>query len=32
VLAALYMARQLPLIRSHIRPIYARLGITAESP
>jgi len=32
VLAALYMARQLPLIRSHIRPIYARLGIPARNP
>jgi len=26
-LAALYLARQLPLIHNHIRPIYARLGI-----
>ena len=32
VLAALYMARQLPLIRSHIRLIYARLGIPARNP
>ena len=30
VLAALYMARQLPLLRRHMRPIYARLGIAAE--
>lgn len=29
-LATLYMARQLPLLRQHIRPIYARLGITAD--
>ncbi len=27
VLAALYMARQLPLLRQHLRQIYARLGI-----
>ena len=32
VLAALYMARQLPLIRSHVRLIYARLGIPARNP
>ncbi|MBI4188996.1 MAG: MFS transporter [Betaproteobacteria bacterium] len=30
VLAALYMARHLPLIRSHIRPIYMRLGIISD--
>ena len=30
VLAALYMARHLPLIHSHIRPIYARLGIASD--
>jgi len=29
-LAALYMLRKLPLLRRHIRPIYARLGISAE--
>jgi MFS family permease len=29
-LAALYMARQLPLLQQHMRPIYARLGINAE--
>ena len=27
VLAALGMTRQLPLLRRHLRPIYARLGI-----
>jgi predicted MFS family arabinose efflux permease len=27
VLAALGMTRQLPLVREHLRPIYARLGI-----
>jgi MFS family permease len=27
VVAALYMTRQLPLLRQHLRPIYARLGI-----
>jgi predicted MFS family arabinose efflux permease len=27
VLAALSMTRQLPLLRRHLRPIYARLGI-----
>ena len=32
VLAALFMARKLPLIRNYLRPIYARLGITVESP
>jgi MFS family permease len=30
MLAALYMARRLPLMRSHLRPIYARLGIKGE--
>ncbi len=30
VLAALYLLRQLPLLRRHIRPLYARLGISAE--
>ena len=30
VLAALYMTRQLPVLRQHMRPIYARLGIGHE--
>jgi MFS family permease len=30
VLAALYMMRLLPLLRRHMRPIYARLGISSE--
>ena len=31
LLVALYMASQLPRIRSHVRPIYARLGIAKSS-
>lgn len=30
VLAALYLLQQLPVLRRHMRPIYARLGISAE--
>jgi MFS family permease len=30
ILAAVAIARQLPLLRRHIRPIYAKLGINAE--
>jgi predicted MFS family arabinose efflux permease len=29
-LATLYMARQLPLLRQLLRPIYARLGISTD--
>ncbi len=30
VLVAIYLLRRLPLMRAHMRPIYARLGISAE--